>query len=68
MKLIEVKDRLSAKDFLNVARIIYKDDENWVYPLNKDIESVFNPDQNTYFKHGTAVRWVLKDDYGKLTK
>ncbi|MFC2123322.1 GNAT family N-acetyltransferase [Bacteroidota bacterium] len=66
MKLIEVKDRRSAKEFLDVARIIYKDDENWVCPLDKDIESVFNPDQNTYFKHGTAVRWVLKDDYGKL--
>ena len=66
MNLIEVKDRRSAKDFLNVARIIYKDDEHWVCPLDKDIESVFNPDQNTYFNHGKAVRWILKDGVGKL--
>ena len=67
MKLIEVKDRRLVKEFQDVARIIYKDDGNWVCPLDIDIESVFSPDQNTYFKHGVAVRWVLKDDSGQLT-
>ena len=67
MKLIEVKDRRLVKEFQDVARIIYIDDENWVCPLDRDIENVFSPDQNSYFKHGTAVRWVLKDDSGKLT-
>lgn len=66
MDLIEVTDRRSVEDFLNVARLIYKDDEHWVCPLDKDIESVFNPDLNTYFAHGKAVRWVLKDKFGKL--
>jgi len=64
--LIEVNDKRSAKDFLDVARIIYKDDENWVCPLDKDIKSVFDPEQNPCFKHGTAIRWVLKDKGGAL--
>lgn len=66
INLIEVKDKQSSIDFLNVARVIYKDDKNWVCPLDKDIESIFNPDKNTYFTHGTANRWVLKNELGKL--
>ena len=65
-KVIEVSNRRIADEFRNVARIIYKNDKNWVCPLDKDIEAVFNPDQNPYFKHGKAVRWVLKDDFNKL--
>jgi GNAT superfamily N-acetyltransferase len=66
MTLIEIDDTRSRKEFLHVARAIYKDDKHWVCPLDRDIESVFNPDHNSYFKHGTAARWVLKDDKGKL--
>lgn len=64
--LIEVKDRKTSADFLDVARVIYKGDENWVCPLDNDIENIFNPDKNTYFAHGIAIRWVLKNDLGKL--
>ncbi len=66
MILTEIKNRDSEKEFLNVARRIYKDDNNWVCPLDKDIKNIFDPNQNTYFKHGVAVRWVLKDNEGKL--
>jgi len=66
MKLIEVRDKRSIGEFVDVARVIYKDDKNWVCPLDKDIDSVFNPKQNSFFKHGEAIRWVLKNDNGKL--
>lgn len=66
MRLIEVRDKQSVKEFVDIARIIYEDDENWVCPLDSDIESVFDPEQNSFFKHGMAIRWVLKDDSGKL--
>ncbi len=66
MILTEITDKRSEKDFLNVARLINKNDKNWVCPLDKDIQGVFDPDQNSYFKHGTAIRWVLKNDNGKL--
>ena len=64
--LIEVNNKQSAREFQDVARIIYKNDMCWVCPLDQDIESVFNPNQNPYFKHGIAVRWIIKDDFGKL--
>ena len=61
-----VTDKKGKRDFLNVAKIIYQDDKTWVCPMDNQINAVFDPKQNTYFKHGIAERWVLKDVTGKL--
>lgn len=66
MKLIEVKDKSTQKDFLDVARIIYKNDKNWVCPLDIQIEEVFDPARNVFFKNGEANRWILKNDKGQF--
>lgn len=67
MKIIEVKSRKDARRFLDVARVLYKNDSNWICPLDKDIEAIFDPKKNTYFSHGEAIRWILQDGNGKLT-
>lgn len=66
MILEEVKDPRSKEDFLNVARQIYKDDPNWVCPLDIDIEAVFDPAKNNFHEHGKCTRWILKSDSGIL--
>ena len=66
MKVIEVKTKKDIADFYNVARLIYKNDSTWVCPLEYDIEGIFNPQTNIFFKNGEAIRWVLKDEDGKL--
>ena len=66
MQLTVVNDERTHKEFLEVARIIYKDDKNWICPLDQDIKKVFSPEENEYHSHGEAVRWVLKDDRGNL--
>lgn len=66
MELIEVKDKRSAKEFQDVARMLYADDPNWVCPLDKEINGIFDPSENSYYKHGKAIRWVLKNGEGKL--
>lgn len=66
MELIEIKDKRTRKMFLDVARFIYKNDKNWVCPIDNDIESIFDPKKNSYYNHGTAIRWVLKNDNGEL--
>lgn len=66
MQITEVKENQNQKNFLDVARVIYKNDKNWVCPLDQDLIGVFDPKKNTYFKHGEAIRWVLKDNNGKL--
>lgn len=66
MIIKEVKDTISAREFLDAARIIYKDDPYWVCPLDKDIEAVFDLEKNTFHSHGSCTRWVLKSSDGKL--
>jgi hypothetical protein len=66
MEIIEVRDKKTEKKFLDVARIIYKDDKFWVCPLDSQINSIFNPNQNIFFKNGEAIRWIMKDDKGNL--
>ncbi len=66
MEIIEVSTDQIANEFLDVARIIYKNDSAWVCPLDEDLNGVFNPEENTFFKHGIAKRWILKSDEGKL--
>jgi len=66
MNITKVNAKKDKKDFLNVAKSLYKDDPVWVCPMDKQINAIFDPKQNTYYGHGTAERWVLKDDSGKL--
>jgi hypothetical protein len=66
MNIIIVSDKRTEKLFLDTARVIYKNDETWVCPLDNDIKAVFDPAKNTYFKHGKVDRWVLTDDKNKL--
>jgi hypothetical protein len=66
MKLTEVLSAKDRKDFLDVARIIYKDDAHWICPLDQDVEAVFDPKRNSFHGHGTCTRWILKNDQGEL--
>lgn len=66
MIITKVNDKRSRRDFLDVAKIIYIDDPVWVCPLDNQINAVFDPEQNVYYSHGTAERWVLRDSAGKL--
>lgn len=66
MQIFEVANKKSANEFLDVARVIYANDTEWVCPLDNDIRNVFNPAKNSFFNHGEAIRWILKDDEGKL--
>src|SRR5690606_16989206 len=64
MIITEVKTKKDRKEFLDIARIIYKDAEAWVSPLDNDVEAVFNPSQNNFHKHGKIIRWTLKSSSG----
>jgi len=61
MQIFEVANKKSANEFLDVARVIYANDTEWVCPLDNDIRNVFNPAKNSFFNHGEAIRWILKD-------
>jgi len=66
MQLTEVSDKRTAKEFLDVNVLVNKNDPNYIRPLDKDIDEVFDPKKNKAFRHGEAIRWILKDEDGKL--
>jgi hypothetical protein len=61
MKVTEVKTKQDKKEFIDFAKDLYKTDPFWVCQLDSTIESVFDPEKNHNFKHGEAIRWILKD-------
>jgi len=66
MQLTEVTTPQLARDFIRVNVELYKNDPNYIRPLDKDINEVFDVNKNKAFRFGEAVRWILKDDKGKL--
>jgi len=53
------KDKGLTKLFLEFPVALYATDANWIRPLDKDIEAIFDPKKNGHFAHGEAIRWVL---------
>ncbi len=66
MTLEEVKSKKSIQAFLRLPVKLYKNEKNWIRPLDKDIEEVFDPIKNKLFRHGECIRWVLKNDQGEV--
>ena len=66
MQTIPVNDIATGKQFLQVAVALYQNEPNWIRPLDKDINEVFDATKNKTFRFGEAVRWILKDDKGQL--
>ena len=65
MHTVLVSDKTLAKQFLVLPLFIYKDDPNWIRPLDKDVSDVFDTSKNKAYRFGKAERWLLKDDAGK---
>ena len=66
MQLISVNNATTARQFIEVAVQLNKNDPNWIRPLDKDINEVFNKDKNKAFRFGEVDRWILKDNNGNL--
>lgn len=59
MIIKEVSSKQDIRAFLDLPVGIHKNNPNWICPLNKDIEAVFNPKTNRAFKNGKCTRWLL---------
>lgn len=57
----EVKSEKEVREFLLLPVKLYKNEGNWVRPLDNDILSVFDPQKNKLFENGDCVRWLLYD-------
>ncbi|HRY99473.1 MAG TPA: hypothetical protein P5550_10500 [Bacteroidales bacterium] len=66
MKLIEVNDKRTRQAFHEVPRTLYRHDREWVCVPDPVIEGIFDPASNSFFGHGEATRWILRDARGSL--
>ena len=66
MQLKEVKTAQDEKDFIAVNTIINKKDPNYIRPLDKDVNDVFDTAKNKTFRQGKAIRWLLRNDNNEL--
>lgn len=65
MQIKEVTDAKGAKEFIEVNVAINKGNPDYIRPLDKDINEVFDEKKNKTFRFGTVKRWLLQDNSGK---
>ncbi|MEP5611240.1 MAG: hypothetical protein ABJP45_03275 [Cyclobacteriaceae bacterium] len=59
MRIVEVKDTSTGEKFLKFPIELYKNESNWIRPLDKDIDCIFDKEKNKTFRNGECVRWIL---------
>ncbi len=62
MIIEEVKTPAQSQIFLEVPISLYKSSPNYIRPLDKDVNEVFDKSKNKAFRHGSVTRWILYDD------
>ncbi|WP_375419517.1 hypothetical protein [uncultured Hymenobacter sp.] len=62
MQIQEVVTPAQGREFIEFPVRLYAADPSYVRPLDKDIETVFDPAKNKYFRHGDLCRWLLLDE------
>lgn len=62
MRVIEVNNKWTRQEFLALPVRLYQGVKEWIRPLDKDVENVFDPQKNKYFRNGECTRWILVDD------
>lgn len=64
MQIVEVKNPSDIREFIQLPVRLYKGVTNWIRPLDKDIEAVFDTEKNKSFRDGACSRWILEDASG----
>jgi len=62
MNIQEVTSSKQEKEFLELPTKLYKNEPRWIRPLDKDIHSVFDKEQNKAFRNGECIRWILVNE------
>jgi hypothetical protein len=66
MQLLEVSNSALAREFIQVNVELNRQVPGYIRPIDKEINEVFDPEQNKAFRQGELTRWILKDGQGRL--
>ncbi len=62
MQIFSVSSAEDEAAFFKLPLAIYKNDPNWIQPLDKDVQEVFNQKKNKAYRQGKLQRWIIKDE------
>ncbi len=62
MNVIPVISKETISEFLNFPQRLFKEDKNYIRPLDQDIENVFDSKKNKFFKAGSCERFLFKNE------
>ena len=62
MNVIPVISKETISEFLNFPQRLFKEDKNFIRPLDQDIENVFDSNKNKFFKTGSCERFLFKNE------
>ncbi|GAB2765191.1 hypothetical protein GCM10027275_03110 [Rhabdobacter roseus] len=66
MEIVEVgTDAFLRSEFIRLPVRIYRNNPYWIRPLDKDIDAIFDPSKNKYFRDGECARWLAVDKSGQ---
>lgn len=61
MNAVKVTNEAEKREFLEFPARLYKNDKNYIRPLDKNIEEVFDQNKNKLFKSGECERFLFKN-------
>ncbi|KIA89837.1 hypothetical protein [Kaistella jeonii] len=65
MKVEKVVSKEHKKEFTEFSARLFSDDSNYIRPIDKDIESVFDTKRNKFFRFGECERFLFLNDKNK---
>lgn len=65
MQLVEVTDKKTEQQFIEVNVFVNKGNPNYIRPLDKDVRDVFDEKKNKTFRFGQVIRWLLQNEKGE---
>ena len=66
MKVVRVISKESVSEFLTFPSFLFANDQNYIRPLDQDIENVFDPNKNKFFKSGECERFLFENEENKV--
>jgi len=61
MQIVGVSRRTAENEFINLPASLYRNDPEWPNSAVLDVQKTFDPQKNSFFKHGCCTRWILQD-------
>lgn len=61
-----VTTKKQEREFIDLPKKLYKNEKNWICPLDSDVKKRFDRARNELFRQGDARRWLLRDEKGTV--